>query len=531
MIIVLDLTKIQNAVRHEGGISRRLFLAYGASLSAIPLLGRRAMGSTGRARFTSDPFSVGVASGDPTARGVVIWTRLAPQPLQPGGGLEPQPIEVAWEVASDESMRDVVSRGTAVATPQLAHSVHVEVNNLAPDRWYWYRFRAGDAESSIGRTRTMPRPDSQPPELRFAFASCQNYERGLYTAYEHMAKDNLDLVFFLGDYIYEYEGQDGFVRKHAGKEIQSLDDYRIRHSQYKMDPLLHGMHARCPWMVAWDDHEFDNNCANDISEEAGIDPVDFLIRRANAYQAYYEMMPLRAASLPRGPHMQLYRKLSFGRLAEFLVLDTRQYRTDQPNGDGADDINDEAMSPKGSIMGKRQRGWVQQSLTGSQARWNVLAQQTMMGLVDHKKGEQCRYAMDSWPGYAYERIELMRFINERRVPNPVVLTGDYHANFVNNLRVDDREHNTPVVAAEFVGTSISSDGNGADKLDDWEVITGENPCVQFYNAQRGYVRCTVTPEGWRSDFQVVEDISRPGVPAKTRASYVIEAGQPGAKPA
>ena len=528
---MIDATWLANAVRHEGEVSRRLFLAYGASLATIPLLGRRATAARRRASFASDPFTVGVASGDPAPRGVVIWTRLAPKPLEPGGGLDPLPIEVAWELASDESMRDVVRRGTSVATPQLAHAVHVEVDGLAPNRWYWYRFRAGDAESPIGRTRTMPSLDSQPRELRFAFASCQHYERGYYTAYEHMAKDELDLVFHLGDYIYEYASEDGGVRKHVGGEIRSLDDYRIRHAQYKTDPLLSGMHARCPWMVAWDDHEFDNNNANEISEEEGVDPVEFLIRRANSYQAYYEMMPLRARSLPRGPHMQLFRKLSFGRLAEFLVLDTRQYRTDQPNGDGRSDINDDALSSQGTIMGGRQRGWVQQSLIRSPAQWNVLAQQTMMGMVDHEKGKKRGFSMDSWPGYAHDRLELMRFISERRVPNPVVLTGDYHANFVNNLRIDDREHDAPVVATEFVGTSISSNADGADRLDNWETVTGENPCVQFYNAQRGYVRCTVTPEGWRSDFQVVEWITRPGAPVKTRASYAIEAGTPGAKPA
>jgi alkaline phosphatase D len=526
---MLDFMKLREAADHEGGISRRLFLAYTASLTAAPFLSRRSIAAERRVRFNANPFSVGVASGDPTARGVVLWTRLAPKPLEPGGGLEDDIIEVAWEVAHDEDMRNVVSRGTAVATPQLGHSLHVEVDNLESDRWYWYRFRAGDAESPVARTRTMPASDASPPELRFAVASCQNFEAGLYTAYEHMAKEKLDLVIHLGDYIYENEGEDGRVRKHVGKEINSLEDYRIRHAQYKSDPLLQAMHARCPWMVVWDDHEFDNNCANDISEEEGVDAIDFLARRANAYQAYYEMMPLRPRSLPRGPDMQLFRKLSFGRLAEFLMLDTRQYRTDQPNGDGGHDINDEAMSPRGSMLGNRQFGWLRKSLTESTGTWNVLAQQTMMGMVDLKRGERREFPMDCWPGYAYERIRLMDFIRERRVPNPVVLTGDYHANWVNNLRVDDRKADTPLVATEFVGTSISSDGNGADRLDDWETATTENACVQFYNAQRGYVLCTVTPDAWRSDFRIVTDVTRPGAPIATRASYAIHAGTPGAK--
>ncbi len=324
---MLNLDRLHEAVRTEGGVSRRLFLAYAAALSSVPLTGGRAEGRTAhRASFASDPFAVGVASGDPTPRGVVLWTRLAPEPLEPGGGMAPENVEVRWELAADDAMKQVVRRGTATATPQLGHSVHVEVDGLDPDRPYWYRFRAGDAESPVARTRTTPSPGAQPDELRFAFASCQHFESGLYTAYEHMAKDDLDLVIHLGDYIYEGPGRDGQVRKHVGGEIRSLEDYRIRHAQYKTDPHLRAMHALCPWVVTWDDHEFDNNCAGPISEEKGVDPVAFLERRANAYQAYYEMMPLRRRSLPRGPHMQLYRTVSFGRLAAFQVLDARPGR-------------------------------------------------------------------------------------------------------------------------------------------------------------------------------------------------------------
>jgi alkaline phosphatase D len=524
---MLDLSKLHEAARHEGGVTRRLFLAYAAGLSALPLLGQRARAAKRATSFAGDPFSLGVASGDPTERGAVLWTRLAPRPLEPGGGMEPENVDVAWEIASDEAMRHVVRRGTAVATPQLAHSVHVEADQLDPDRWYWYRFRAGEAESPIGRTRTMPRRDSQADELRFAFASCQHYEAGLFTAYEHMAQEELDLVLHLGDYIYEYAGKDGKVRKHLGNELESLDDYRIRHAQYKADALLQQMHARCPWIVTWDDHEFDNNCANCISEEAGIDAADFLIRRAAAYQAYYEMMPLRAASLPKGPDMQLYRTLSFGRLAEFQILDTRQYRTDQPNGDVMCEITGECLSPKGTILGATQFDWLQKSLAGSRAGWNVLAQQIMMAMVHNGGG----YYMDGWPGYLYERGRLIKFLQERPIENPIVLTGDSHANWVNELRIDDREHDTPVIATEFMGTSISSAGDGVEKLEQTDDILSRNSHVRFLNGERGYVRCTVTPKTWRSDFRVVEYISRPGAPVKTRASFVVESGQPGAKQA
>lgn len=530
---MLDLRHLRDTARSEGGVSRRLFLSYASALAAVPLLGTRAEGRVlRRPAFDRDPFSLGVASGDPIPTGVVLWTRLAPDPLTPDGGMPSDLIEVQWEVATDEAMRQVVQQGTTVATPQLGHSVHVEVNGLQPDRWYWYRFRAGDAESSIGRARTMPALMAVPDRLRFAFASCQHYESGLYTAYEHMAKDDLDLVFHLGDYIYEGAGRDGQIRKHEGPELETLADYRIRHAQYKTDPMLRAMHQACPWVVTWDDHEFDNNCAADISEQPDVDPVDFLLRRANAYQAYYEMMPLRRRSLPHGPDMQLYRTITFGRLANFQVLDTRQYRTDQPNNDRRSPLNEAALDRRNSLLGDRQYGWLQASLLDSSSTWNVLAQQVMMAMVGFPTDDgQIVYSMDQWPGAASERMALMRFLQDRKVPNPVVLTGDIHSNWANDLRVDDREPDAPIVASEFVCTSISSGGNGRATIPDLEKRLAKNPGVRFFNAQRGYVRCTVTPESWQSDYQVVEDVTKPGAPAVTKGSFVVEAGRPGIEPA
>lgn len=348
------LSHLPAAIRSEGGVSRRLFLAYGSALAALPLLGTHAAAADKKVTFATDPFALGVASGDPDAASVVLWTKLAPKPLEADGGMKPEAVNVAWEVAEDERMKKVVTSGTAVATPQLGHSVHVLAAGLKPDRWYWYRFKAGDAVSPVGRTRTLPGPDAAPEKLKFAFASCQHYEQGFYTAYEQMAKDDLDLVFHLGDYIYEYPHRERsrVVRKHTGPtdgKLTTLADYRGRYMLYRADPFLRGMHAACPWFVTWDDHEVDNNYANDVQEaqrggQRRMNSTEFLVRRAAAYQAYYEMMPLRARSLPHGPDMQLYRKASFGRLAEFFVLDTRQYRTPQPNGDGLKPLNEEALN-------------------------------------------------------------------------------------------------------------------------------------------------------------------------------------------
>ena len=527
---MLNLNRLEEAVRYEGGISRRLFLAYGAALSSLPFLPR-----TGEAnyspKFSSDPFTLGVASGDPDDSSVVLWTRLAPSPLEPDGGMGIESVPVEWELAEDEGMMAIVSKGTTWATPQLGHSVHVEPSGLKADRWYYYRFKTGDAVSPVGRTRTMPAADVMPEKMKFAFASCQNYEQGLFTAYEQMAKDDLDLVFHLGDYIYEYKaGKNGKVRTHQGDEINSLGDYRIRHAQYRSDPLLHGMHAQCPWMVTWDDHEFDNNCANDISEEKSVDVVEFLKRRANSYQAYYEAMPLRSSCLPKGPDMQLYRKASFGRLAELLVLDTRQYRTDQPNDDKKAPLNRDAMDRNNTLLGAEQKKWMYSKLIASRGTWNVLAQQVMMGMVGFRSKEDALlYSMDQWPGYTSERMEVVDFLRTRRISNPVVLTGDIHSNWANELRVDDREVDQPIVATEFVCTSISSGGNGVDQPKNLEQVLMDNAAVRFHNAQRGYVRCELTPETWKSDYVVVDKVTEPGGTCSVRASFVIESHDPSLK--
>ena len=275
--------------------------------------------------FTAYPFTLGIASGAPLPDGVVLWTRLAPAPLD-GGGLPPAAIEVRWEVADDEGFRRIVGSGTTLAEPLLAHSVHVEVSGLAPARWYWYRFMAGDAVSPVGRTRTAPTAGAAVDRLRFAFASCQQYEQGFYAAHRHLAAEDLDLVVFLGDYIYESSWGSRHVRKHEGPEPTTLEQYRNRYARYKSDPDLQRSHAVFPWLVTWDDHEVDNDYANDRAED--LDP-DFLVRRAAAYQAYWEHMPLRTGARPNGPHMQLYGRHEFGRLARVHVLDGRQYRDHQ----------------------------------------------------------------------------------------------------------------------------------------------------------------------------------------------------------
>lgn len=504
-------------------LSRRALLGGGLALVGLPYA--RVFASDPRWRPQSSPFTLGVASGDPSPDGVVLWTRLALDPLG-GGGMPPQAIDVTWQIARDERMRDVVLRGTIAARPEWAHSVHVEVDGLDPDRWYWYQFRAGDAQSPVGRTRTLPRPGGRVDRMRFAFLSCQHFEQGLFTAHGHLARESVDLAFHLGDYIYENEGVDGRVRKHLGSECLSLDGYRQRYAQYKMDPELQAAHAACPWIVTPDDHEVDNNYAGDLSEH--LLPRDvFLLRRAAAYQAYFEHMPLRRTSMARGAYLQLYRQFTFGDLGAFFVLDTRQYRTDQPCFDGSKAPCDGVADPRATLLGDDQERWLLDAMDQSRARWNVLPQQVMMAKVDLASGDGERYSMDQWSAYDVARTRLLEFFATRKPSNPVVLTGDIHTNWVNDLKVDFRSAAAPVVATEFVVTSMSSGGDGSDGASRFKTLAAENPFVRFYNAQRGYVTCDVSPKELVADYRVVDFVTKPGAQIRSLGRFVIENGRPG----
>ncbi|MDF1858705.1 MAG: alkaline phosphatase D family protein [Verrucomicrobiales bacterium] len=511
------------------GIERRSFLAYLATVSAIPYAALRAEGRINeKPKFSDNPFTLGVASGDPEPDGVVLWTRLAPKPLD-GGGMDPEPVRVRWEIATDEQFKNLAKAGDALAMPQLGHSVHVEVDGLGSHRWYYYRFHAGNETSPIGRTRTAPAHDASPDLVRFAFTSCQHFESGYFNGYPHMQKEDLDLVVHLGDYIYEYGGIDNRPRKHIGKEVETLDEYRTRYAQYRLDETLQETHRLFPWLVTWDDHEFDNNCANLVSEEDGVSPEVFLQRRMDAYQAYYEFMPLRRRSFPQGPDMTLYRECRYGRLANFQVLDTRQYRTDQPNGDHQKPMEGKVFDPKATMLGRRQENWLMRNLLESESNWNVLAQQVMMAPLNRGEGEEKLYSMDQWPGYEVSRRRLLRFFHDRKISNPVVLTGDIHLNWVNDLQLDFEDPKSPIVGTEFVGTSMTSAGNGGNVIPEYERAAAQNDFVKFYNSNRGYVSCEITPETWTTFLRTTPYVDKPGAPVETKATFVVESGRPGAQ--
>jgi alkaline phosphatase D len=506
--------------------SRRDFLRHSATLTAaISLGGLPGMRGDRGYRAASNPFTLGVASGDPLPDGIVLWTRLAPDPMA-GGGMPPTRVAVRWEVARDEAFRVIARSGSTLATPELAHSVHADVRGLEPGRPYWYRFIAGDEVSPVGRTFTAPPARSAPEQLRFAFASCQHYEAGLYTAWSHLAEEDIELVLHLGDYIYEGGiGQDG-VRRHDGPMIETLDAYRSRYALYKADPLLQHAHAAFPFVVTWDDHEVVNNYASDYVRGSAIE--HFLRRRAAAYQAYYEHMPLREPALPRGADLQLFRRIGYGDLAAFHVLDTRQYRSAHSCRDGWHADCAEARDPRQTMLGARQREWLERGLVSSGARWNVLAHQVPLAPTGRPRQDVLEQSMDKWAGYVVERDALLRLLHEAPVRNPISIVGDVHQNWLSDLKTEYYREGAPIVGTEFVGTSISSGGDGVDaRPTTSEPWTAANPHVHFNNGQRGYVRCTVTPEKWVADFRVVPYVTRPGAPVATRASFVVEDGRRG----
>jgi alkaline phosphatase D len=508
--------------------NRRDFLWSAGAFWGLAMLGQGAAREWHGPRFGVNPFTLGVASGDPAPDGFVLWTRLAPDPLN-GGGMPAEAVKVAWEVAADEQFKKIVKKGEETALPQWAHSVHVEVAGLKPGRPYWYRFRAGGELSATGRSRTTPAPGAQVKQLKFAFVSCQHYDY-YYTAYNDLARQDVELVFHLGDYIYE-GGVSRFdanrPRRHDSEEVKTLAAYRNRYALYKSDANLQAAHQAAPWVVTWDDHEVANNYAGAVSQEKNVSPEEFLKRRAAAYQAYYEHQPLRRSSLPKGPDMQLYRGLSWGALAGFSVLDTRQYRTDQPCGDGLKNPCAGVNAPEATLTGAAQEKWLMDRLRSSQARWNVTPQQVMMAPIDFMPGPEMLVSMDQWSGYATARNRLLNFVRDAKIKNFVALTGDIHSNWAANLKPDFYDEKSPVVGAEFVGTSISSSGDGSDIRPETLVLLANNPHIRFYNNHRGYVLCALTPDQWRSDYRVVEKVSVLDAPVKTRASFILENSKPG----
>ncbi len=508
---------------------RRAFLLRAAQGAAATTLPRWAWSQPQRQQ--SNPFALGVASGDPGADGVVLWTRLLPDASHAR-----QPLTVRWELADDEGFRRIVQRGQATALPELGHSVHVEVAGLAPGRWYHYRFMHGDAVSATGRTRTAPAADALPERLRLAFASCQRWEHGHYAAWRHVRADAPDLVLFLGDYIYEYaspKDSSGLARVHSLRLATTLADYRDRYALHRSDPALQAAHAACPWMVTWDDHEVQNDYAGDAGKG---DPAGFVAQRSAAWQAFYENMPLRAASLVQRDFsaLQVYRRLAWGRLAHLHLLDARQYRSLQAcrtaaSSAGAVRPKDcaELADPARSFLGMAQEQWLDAGLAADardgRTRWSVVAQQTLFSPRHYPSGV---VSTDSWDGYPGARARLLQAVAQHAPRNTVLLGGDIHQNYVCRVLADAARPESAAVASEFCGTSISSrSGTTQDKVD---AVVRHSPHVLLARCeQRGYGLADITPARWTTTLRVLDDPLREDSGASTQARFVVEDRRPG----
>ncbi|MBE9375053.1 alkaline phosphatase D family protein [Saccharopolyspora sp. HNM0983] len=516
---------LRNGPRQQA-LSRRSVLLGGAAVAgaalggSLPACAQPAPGAATAGAGAADPFTLGVASGDPLPDGMVLWTRLAPEPTAEdgSGGMPARPVPVEWEVAADERFTRVVQRGTTTAAPEFGHSVHVETTGLRPGHEYFYRFRTASALSPAGRTRTAPHPGSA-AELALCFASCSHYGEGHFTAYRHLAEEEPQLVLHLGDYQYEYAAEAGDVREVLGPETRTLAGYRQRYAQYRTDPDLQLAHATAPWMVVFDDHEVDNNWARGTPEEP---EEDFLQRRAAAFRAYYENMPLRAASRPRGADMRLYRRLRWGSLINLHMLDTRQYRDDQPCGDEGEADCPERLDPDRTLLGTEQERWLLRGLGSSSARWDVLGQQVFFSRLDTDTDDSVEFSTDSWAAYVANRDRIARGLGGTR--NGVVLTGDVHRHWAGEVHAAHEDTDSPRVATELVTSSISSGGDG-DSDPNAEVLD-HNPHLKYYANRRGYVRAEFTAEQVRADHRELPHVSTPGAPVRTGASFAVADGDP-----
>lgn len=436
----------------------------------------------------ANPFTLGVASGEPLPDGVVIWTRLAPAPLtlDPArpGGLPNRAVEVRWQVAEDERFTRIVREGVTQAQPRWAFSVHVRLDGLRPGADYFYRFRSGSDHSPVGRTRTAPAAAFAGP-VRFAVANCQRYEHGFYTAYRHLAAERPDVIFFVGDYVYESPQAADPVRALPNtSEADTLAEYRLRYTRYKLDKDLQAAHAAAPWVATWDDHEVADNYTGAPS---------FFRRRARAYQAYYEHLPIRVK--PEAHLLQMFRRRVYGRNAEFIVLDSRQFRA------------------PGDMLGAAQEKWLLERLRTSTARWKVLVEPLFFARR-FVPGNPPHLRLDAWDGFQEQR----RRIFDAGARGLVVLSGDVHNHWASDLHADFLDPKSPIVGAEFVTSSISSRPPATDA----PAVLAANPHIKYFDGRRGYVAGTAGATDFRVSYRVVDSVEKAGANVRIVAEFVTE---------
>lgn len=501
--------------------SRRTLLQAGGVSAAALALGIAAPDTAAAQAPPSGPlFGLGVASGAPRPDGVILWTRLAPVPLAEDGhgGMPLRPAMVQWEVGTDPQMHQIVRRGQALAQPELAHAVHPRVEGLKPATEYFYRFRSGESVSVVGRFKTLPGAGADAQKFSFGLASCQAWYHGHFTAYRHLvAEPDLDLMVFVGDYIYEYgitsanlwRGGASVTPAH-GVEIETLEQYRLRYALFKSDPHLQALHARCAAVVTWDDHEVQNDYSG-ASSAYGVPDDLFAHRIAVAYRAFYENLPLDLDALPDGPKGDVTQGFDVGRLARFSMLDTRQFRDPVPT------TAEEQHDPARTMLGRDQEAWVADRLVASPTTWNVLANGVTVAAITENRTDQ-------WDGYPAARQRLLDLMGRSR--NAVVLTGDIHKHVAAELRADFTKPDSGNVGVELICTSVASDGDGAP-TDGYTKDWVQHDYVKLYDGRRGYVHVTLTPQEMQSSFVIVPWIRKDDTaPKQVVARFTTPADQP-----
>ncbi|MFO1376458.1 MAG: alkaline phosphatase D family protein [Steroidobacteraceae bacterium] len=532
-----------NHVVSRRSLFRMALYAAGSSLLIAPQTAVRA-----QTRWNAYPFQLGVASGDPSDDGFVIWTRLAPDPFDTTllGRLA---YEVMFEVAEDPQFKIIRKRGIALALPHLAHSVRVEINGLDPGREYYYRFHTGREESPAGRAVTCPAAGQMEP-LRFAVTSCAHYEQGFFSAYRHLAADQPHLVFSLGDYIYEASWGWRKVRSFGNDEARSLTDYRRRYALYRLDPDLQAAHRACPWVLSWDDHEVENDYSAGLSEDASCGGTPereaFVARRAAAYQAFFEHLPIRSSRLRPAGNLQVTGSLNWGDLARFIVLDNRQFRSPQACASpatlqscdmdrriglttgGSETINPmdpackaELTDPLRTMLGFEQEAWLDREFQSARERWTILTQSLLFSDIRDGTPERPRVSSDAWGGYPEARRRLLASASKRQLRNLVVTSGDVHSFWVNEIRGDGNRS----AGTEFVTSSVATQTNHRPG-----VMNPMNPHVRYHDGtHNGYVRFDLTKDQLHADIIGVDNIRDPASGCMTLASFEVTDGVPNVK--
>ena len=484
------------------------------------------------------PFSLGVASGLPRPDSVLLWTRLGGDFLEICEQCQRHMVIVRYEIYSDVALRKRVQIGQVTAHSDAAFSVHIHAQGLQAGQDYWYRFILGDAVSPVGHTRTAPALHAKPQRLRLALASCQNFEQGYFVAQRDIAQQELDAVLFVGDYIYEGMASKNLLvapqRRHSkpaqGNACKTLADYRARHAQYKGDPDLQAAHAAHPWIMTWDDHEVSNDYANDL-DQAYSEPQAFLQRRAAAYQAYFEHMPLLVG--PVGSAMRIHERFTWGDLADLWTLDARQHRNhhacpDPIRGGGRVVLGCDALAdPSRSMLGNAQEAWINDGLRSSKRRWKLLAQATLMASSGTDTPFGRTNYTDGWDGYPQARTRLLQSAAAAQVQGLVVLGGDIHQHIAANLRVHANDPLSPIIASEFVGTSVSSRGMSATLVQ--AMLTNNPDIVHARSDERGYALIECSPSELRCTMRATPHPVRQDAQLSTQAVYAASPDKAGVR--